>query len=300
VNIAIGVAGCGRWGANVVRDLLDLGATVFVADLDPARRDWARAAGARGAVGTVAELAALAECAGYVVVTPAGAHRTTCATLLERGVPVFVEKPPGRTLADVEALAALGADRLFVMHKWRYHPGVGALAALARDGALGAPIALVTTRTSPQPLPADVDVAWHLAVHDLAIALHVLGSVPQVEEARGRRDGDGRLVSLEAELRSEDGAEHHLAVAAEVPDYRREIRCVGSDATAVLTRPDAPALEVTRADGSTDFVPLAAELPLERELAAFLAHCDGGPAPTSSMTDALAIARCLAAIDERV
>jgi hypothetical protein len=46
-------------------------------------------------------------------------------------------------------------------------------------------------------------------------------------------------------------------------------------------------------------VPLADELPLARELAAFLAHCDGGPAPKSSMVDALGVARCLAAIDER-
>jgi len=297
VSIVVGVAGCGRWGANVVRDLVGLGATVLVADPDPARRTWARDAGAHD---TVADLDALADCAGYVVVTPAAAHRASCAVLLERGAPVFVEKPAGTSVADVEALAELGAGRLFVMHKWRYHPGVLALAALVRGGALGAPVTLVTTRTGPQALPADVDVTWHLAVHDLAIALEVLGSIPRVEHAEGARDGDGRLLRIEARLRTTDGAEHHLTVAAEDPVYGREIRCIGADATAVLTRPDAPALEVTRVDGATELVPLAAELPLVRELAAFLVYCEGGPVPKSSMTDALAIARGLVAIDERV
>jgi predicted dehydrogenase len=296
VSIVVGVAGCGRWGANVVRDLVGLGAKVLVADPDPARQAWARDAGASDAVATVD---ALAECAGYVVVTPAAAHRASCATLLERGAPVFVEKPPGTSVAEVEALAELGAGRLFVMHKWRYHPGVLAIAALVQDGALGAPVILETTRTGPQALPDDVDVTWHLAVHDLAIALEVLGSVPRVEHAVGERDANARLRRVEARLRGPDGAEHHLTVAADDPTYGREIRCVGAERTAVLARPDAPAVEVTRPDGSTEHLPLADELPLMRELATFLEHCAGGPAPKSSMTDALAVATCLAAIDAR-
>ena len=297
MSITIGVAGCGRWGANVVRDLVALGADVFVADPDPARRDWAQSAGARAAVAAVVDLV---DCAGYLVVTPAREHRATCAALLERAVPVFVEKPPGTSLSEVETLATIGADRLFVMHKWRYHPGVLALAALARDGTLGTLRVLITTRTGPQPLPDDVDVTWHLAVHDVAIALEVLGTVPQVVSAVGERTADRRLRRVEATLRAGSEIEHHLVVAADDPRYTREIRLVGSDATAVLARPNATGLELTRVDGSAERLLLADDLPLARELGAFVAHCDGGPAPKSSMVDALEIARCLAAIDERV
>jgi predicted dehydrogenase len=296
VSIEIGVAGCGRWGAHVVRDLVDLGASVLVAEPDPARRTWASQTGAAAVVATVG---ALPECAGYVVVTPASAHRVVCGALLERDAPVFVEKPPGTGLAEVEALAAAGGDRLFVMHKWRYHPGVVAMAGLARDGVFGSPLRLVTTRTGPEPLPDDVDVTWHLAVHDLAIALEVLGSVPQVDVAVARRTDDGRLGRVEATLRTEWGDEHCLTVAADDPDYEREVRCVGPERSAILSRPSAPALEVEQPDGTRELVPLADELPLARELAAFLEHCEGGPAPRSSMVEALAIARCLAAISER-
>src|SRR5262249_55081571 len=142
-------------------------------------------------------------CAGYVVVTPANEHRGACTALLDRGVPVFVEKPPGASVADVEALAAIGADRLFVMHKWRYHPGVLALADLVRDGALGTVESLATTRTGPQSLPDDVDVTWHLAVHDVAIALELLGAVPHVEAVVSARDPHGRLCRIEVTMRVE-------------------------------------------------------------------------------------------------
>ena len=296
MSTTIGVAGCGLWGVNVVRDLVELGATVVVAEPDPDRRAWARAAGVGDVVATIAELPA---CTGYVVVTPASVHRAVCASLLDRGAPVFVEKPPGTSLADVVALASVGADRLFVMHKWRYHPGVLEMAALVRAGALGAPVTLVTTRTGPAPLPHDVDVTWHLAVHDVAIALEVLGDVPCVDTAVGARD-HGRLRRVEAALRTESGAEHHLTVAASDPHYVRKIGCFGPQGTAILHGPDAPVLELVAPDGSREVVTLSDELPLERELATFVAHCAGGPAPKSSMADALAIARCLAAIDECV
>ena len=293
MNRSIGVVGCGRWGANVVRDLVALGAAVFVVDPDPGRREWARAQRVEAAV---VEIDELPECDGYVVVTPASAHRTVCEALLDRGVPVAVEKPPCASLADVRALAALADGRLFVMHKWRYHPGVLAMGRLLADGALGAPVGLVTVRTGPERLPPDVDVAWHLAVHDLAIALELFGSVSRVRSADGELGPDGRLDRVHATLDNEAGVEHSLVAAAGVPDRVRAVRLVGSERTAVLARPDALALSVTGSGGAEEDVALPQQLPLERALAAFLVHCGGGPMPRSSASEALAICEQLAAI----
>ena len=289
----IGVVGCGRWGANVVRDLLTLGAAVFVADPDPARREWARA---QRVEGVVCEIDQLPVCDGYVVVTPASAHRTSCEALLDRGVPVFVEKPPCTSVTDVGALASSGDGRLFVMHKWRSHPGVLAMGRLLAEGALGAPVALATIRTGPELLPPDVDVAWHLGVHDLAIALELFGSVPRVRSAEGEFGPAGRLHRVHATLVVEPGVEHSLVAAAGVPDRVRELRLVGAERTAVLARPDAAVVSVTASDGTREEVALPQQLPLERLLAAFLVHCGGGPRPNSSATEALAICEQLAAI----
>lgn len=290
---AIGVVGCGRWGANVVRDLMMLGAAVFVADPDADRREWARAQRVAGEVG---DIDALPECDGYVIATPASAHRSTCEALLARGVPVYVEKPPCTSIADVRALASSADGRLFVMHKWRFHPGVRAMGRLLADGTLGAPVGLATIRTGPELLPGDVDVAWHLGVHDLAIALEIFGRVSQVRAAEGELGPDGRLGCVRADLVVEPGVEHSLVAAAGVPQRVREVRLVGTERTAVLARPDAAALSVVASDGAEEEVALSQQPPLERMLAAFLGHCHGGPAPRSSAAEALAICEQLAAI----
>ena len=294
MSTTIGLVGCGRWGANILRDLRALGVTVIVADRDPQHRAYAREA---GAVRVVVDVDAMPECGGYVVATPASAHRTVCEHLLERGAPVYVEKPPCTTLDDVAALHARAHGRLFVMHKWRYHPGVVALRDLLAGGELGSAVRLETVRTGPEPLPPDVDVTWHLVVHDLAIALEVLGRVPVVRAAEGEL-ADDRLVWCRATLAATTRVDHVLEVGT--GDRRRCVRLVGSEGVAVLADPGAPAVTVVDRHGDERAIALVRDLPLERELAAFVAHCEGGPPPKSTSAEALAVCTQLAAIDARV
>jgi predicted dehydrogenase len=297
LNLSIGLVGCGRWGSNVLRDLRSLDVTVLVADSDAQSRAWARARGATVAVSTAEDLP---ECDGYVVVTPAGTHREVCENLLDRGAPVYVEKPPCTSVTDVESLIAHAHGRLVVMHKWRYHPGVLAIRELVARGALGEPTMLETTRIGPQTLPPDVEVTWHLVVHDLAIALELLESVPRVRTADGDLDRAGRLVRCRATLDTEAGVEHHLVAAAGERDNLRRVRLLGTDRTALLASPNATVVSVSARDGSEEAIALPSDMPLERELAAFVAHCNGGPAPKSSGADALTICEQLAVIDALV
>jgi len=68
-RLRVSLAGCGRWGRNILRDLLSLGAEVSVADPDAAARLHATAAGA-GAV--AADLRELGPCDGIVIVWAGG------------------------------------------------------------------------------------------------------------------------------------------------------------------------------------------------------------------------------------
>ena len=205
---------------------------------------------------------------------------------------MFVEKPPGTSVAEVEALAELGAGRLFVMHKWRYHPGVLAIAALVEDGALGAPVTLKTIHTGPQALPDDVDVTWHLAVHDLAIALEVLGLRPTRRARRwecgmptpgcvGWKRGCAAPMAPSTTLRSP-------------PTIRPTGARSGVSARSARRCSPAPTPPPSRSRVPTDrrsTFPLADEPRWCGSSPTFLEHCAGGPAPKSSMTDALASPR---------
>ena len=288
MTLQVGLVGCGRWGANVLRDLVALGAEVTVAEPDADRRDRAFAAGAARAVATAEQLP---ECDGYVVVTPAPTHREVCEYLLGREVPVFVEKPPCTDLADVEALARIGQDRLFVMHKWRYHPGIRALAELASSGKLGTPQRLETIRTGPEPLPPDVDVLWHLGTHDLSIAVEILGAVAPVQE-HDTRDAAGRITQCRATMANVPGPEHRMTVAAGVPERVRRVVVSGTEASAVLEHPEATTVSVHTHDGVEE-VAIPPTMPLAEELRVFLAHLDGGPPPVSDAATALVIAQRL-------
>ena len=129
----IALLGCGLWGQNILRELLMLGARVIVIDpSEPARRR----ASQMGGVGAIAELEALPEIDGFVIATPATTHALAIESILDRRVPIFCEKPFTTDQASAVRLAAACAN-LFILHLWRYHPGVEALAELAAQRSAG-------------------------------------------------------------------------------------------------------------------------------------------------------------------
>ncbi len=146
----VGLVGCGRWGANVARDLRSLGAAVATAD---------------PRTGEYASLHHLPPCGAYVVATPATSHANVLRELLAYDKPVFCEKPLATSSAELLALSSAAHERVFVMDKWRYHPAVEELGRLARDGSLGKLATLATLRLQPREEPADADCTWVLLPH---------------------------------------------------------------------------------------------------------------------------------------
>jgi predicted dehydrogenase len=253
-----------------------------------------------GAASIVDSVAGLPAVEGVVVVTPTTTHAEVVEATLARGVPVFVEKPFTDDVAAAERLAGKAPDRLFVMDKWRYHPGVLALARLARSGELGPVVGIRAARVSHTWPAKDVDAAWHLLPHDLAIGLEILGRVPEPRAAVAEIK-DGRAVTITALL----GERPWLSIEASGRRRRhfREVRVAFRDGAAVLGDSYADHLAITRwADTDVESpapperLPIAdaAEMPLRRELAAFLGHLEGGPPPKSGIEDALTAVRTIA------
>jgi predicted dehydrogenase len=270
--------GCGAWGRHVLRDLVALGCSVSVV----ARSDASRAtAEGGGAAGVVDSIQALGDVEGVIVVTPTRAHASTVEQSLALGVPVFVEKPLTDDPREAKRLAAAAPERLFVMDKWRYHPGIELLAGLVRSGELGRVRGLRTTRIG-WGNAHDVDGVWVLVPHDLAIGLEILGTVlpARAAVADSGEDGAHGLVGLLG-----DRPWHALEVASRSPLRRREITLTCEEGTAVLTDSYDEQVLIRRDGGEPETRPISAELPLLRELRAFVEHLGGGPPPRSSAAE---------------
>jgi predicted dehydrogenase len=271
------LVGCGRWGRNILRDLATLGRPTIVVDPSPEARETA----AQLARATRADLAIGEPVAGVIVATPASDHAAGIERVAHFGAPIFVEKPLACRVEDAERALALAHDRLFVMDKWRYHPGVEALAALARGGELGPVRAIRTWRLDWGHAHADVDPVWTLLPHDLSIVREILGELPPAVDAIAERVS-GRVWGIAARLGSDPRCV--LEVSARRPERRRRIEVAFEDAVAVLDGSRDTLVEI-RSDAGTRTIDVGDEPPLRRELAAFVNHLDGGPPPKSSGRD---------------
>ena len=294
----IGLVGCGLWGKLVLRDLLALDVSVIVADVDPAARNAAVAAG----VTAIADALQLPAVDGLIVATPAVTHSALVAALLDRKVPILVEKPFTTNAVEAVRLAEQGIGRLFVGHTWRYHPGVQLLGEIARSGDIGPIVGLRSTRTNWTSPRTDVDSVWNLAPHDLTLAIEILGMIPTPRAALAEVH-DGRAVGMTALL----GDDPWLVfdVSNRYRDKRREVRVHGRGGVAVMTDPDSGRIEVTRGDlttappaAATDIRTFSTESALTRELNAFLAFVAGGPPPKTAASEGAEVVACVARLRE--
>jgi len=289
------LVGCGRWGRNILRDLRTLGSEVAVADIDAEARRIAAAAGAHPVVSRLDELP---DSNGIVIATPSSTHAAAVENALDRGVPVFVEKPFTTNPFIARALAARAPDRIFVMDKWRYHPGIEELRRIAERRELGRPLGMHLTHVgwgSPHP---DVDVVWILLPHCLAIVLEVFGVLPEANQAFCEQL-NGELVGLAGVMGSEPWAK--VEVSSRSPIKRREFRLDCENGVAWLDDGWADHIKMARGShgiGSdakdVEVRSVPSELPLFRELRAFLDHLNGGLPPRSSACEGALITERIA------
>jgi myo-inositol 2-dehydrogenase / D-chiro-inositol 1-dehydrogenase len=119
----IGVIGCGWIAETHLANLKALGEQVAcVCDPDPGRRAWAAALTGAEEFDDAEALLARGEPEAVLVLTPPRAHREITVASLERGLPVYLEKPVARDLGDAHAIVA-AADRTGVVcaigYQWR-------------------------------------------------------------------------------------------------------------------------------------------------------------------------------------
>jgi predicted dehydrogenase len=291
--------GCGRWGQNILRDLLSLGCQVNVVDPAIQAQQFALAHGADHAF---QEFVPSGLYDGYVVATTASAHFEVLSLLASAGKPVFCEKPIVTSLDDARRLTGMYKQNLFEMHKWRYHPGIQKMAQLVTSGELGDIELIRITRFGWGCPWDDISAPYALLPHDLSILVSLLGTVPPVKKmlcTNEKRPETGMII----QLHENGGPEVWMEYSTAIPEDKRSYTVVGSIATVQLTNSYSEDLIVQKgAPGSvsTEKLKIKADgpLPLLKELSVFIDHIQGGPPPLSPLPEAVQIIERLAEIGD--
>jgi predicted dehydrogenase len=228
----VGVVGCGYWGPNLVRNLIETNRceSVYCHDQNP--RSMQKVQGRYPSVVASDNLdRLLAECDAVMVATPVCSHFPVAKAALERGKGVFVEKPlaaSSRECEDLIELAEKNRATLMVGHTFVYSPPVRKIREYCDRGQLGHLYFLSSYRVNLGIHRRDVDVLWDLAPHDLSMFLYWMQETPIRVSAAGRACV-GRLLDI-ASLRLEfpSGAIAHLEVSWLAPSKLRRTVVVGS------------------------------------------------------------------------
>jgi predicted dehydrogenase len=278
----IGLAGCGNWGKNILRDLIQLDCKVYVADI---KADMRHRALEMGAAKAFCSIESLLVCDGYIVAVPIPDLTPVCAKLLKYMKPIFSEKTLCRSMDDYELLKSLGGSGLiFAMHKWHYHGGIEALRRIAASGKIGVLKQIHTIRHGWVDDFHGGDVFWTQAVHDLTIIKHILGYIPQKVECMDViQNMDGQPVSFIAKIGNKPSV--LLSVSGRHCSKQSGVSILGSAGTAELHNAYDDHITI-RTESGEENIPIDTSLPLYLELKEFAQYLQGGPKPRCGLGEA--------------
>lgn len=225
--IRTGVVGCGYLGRHHARILTEIEGSEPVGFVEPS--DEAAAAieelhAGKGMVrrGSIRELLE-AGATAVVVATPTSTHAEVAEELIAGGADVMIEKPITARLDEADRLVALARENgrvLQVGHIERFNPAVAAIRPLVTE------VKFIEAHRLGVFVPRalDVDVVTDLLVHDLDIALDLVGKPVREIRAVGVPILSGKVDIASVRLSFEGGCVANLTASRVSQDRTRKFR----------------------------------------------------------------------------
>jgi predicted dehydrogenase len=182
--IKIGVVGCGYWGPNLVRNLRSLPDCnlKIMCDLNQDRLFHLKSlypeVEATQNYGQMLDNAGLD---AVVIATVVKSHYPLAKASLLAGKHTFIEKPMASSSEQCEELVELARKKglvLMVGHTFLYSPAVRKIKEIVNSGDIGEIRYICARRLNLGLFQKDINVAWDLAPHDIAIILSIMGERP--------------------------------------------------------------------------------------------------------------------------
>lgn len=193
-TLVVAQLGCGYWGPNLLRNFSALRNchVKYVVDSSPERRTFVETNFPRTkAVPSADAVFQDPAVAAVIIATPAATHFALAKTALLAGKHVFVEKPLATTVAEVDELGRLAAERKLVVmagHTFIYNSAVRFVKKLIDAGDLGEVRYIYSQRLNLGRIRSDIDALWNFAPHDISIIQYWLGDPEPVSVLRQGMD----------------------------------------------------------------------------------------------------------------
>ena len=192
--VNISQIGVGYWGPNLLRNLVvnKQCKVSAVVDFSPERRDYVR--GLYPAVRVIEAFEDVIrdpEIEAVVIATPVATHFDLAVRALAAGKHILVEKPMARSVAEVDEIGRIAAEKnrvAMVGHTFLFNSAVRFVKKLIESGELGDIRYIYSQRLNLGKIRSDVDSLWNLAPHDISIIQYWLGDPKPVSVVRTGAD----------------------------------------------------------------------------------------------------------------
>ena len=223
MSLRIAVIGVGHLGRHHARILSSLAGVELAAvvDTNRARAEEIAASHRTRALFDARDLLGLVD--AVTIAVPTERHRDVALLCLNAGIPVLVEKPMARSIAEADemiAAAATAGVTLAVGQTERFNPAVAAARSLLTDPRF---IEVHRLGTFPER-SLDIDVVFDLMIHDLDVVLSLVHAEVESIEAVGVPVLTGRVDIANARLRFANGCIVNLTASRISRDRVRKIR----------------------------------------------------------------------------
>jgi UDP-N-acetylglucosamine 3-dehydrogenase len=274
----LGLIGRGSWGRNIERTLLSFRdvSLVVVERGEPPRRDLD----------------------GILVATPSETHADVALPYIEAGIATFIEKPMVTSVADAHRIqeAAIGSrGAVFVGHIQRYNPAF--LVLLELLPAIGGIRYVLCEDANSRPR-INCSVLWDWLPHDLSMAHAIFGVDPISVQAWPLTASSTCQAAVS---RSRYGEVSLISTVSWLSPIRSQRLTITAErGTLIFDDKAKRKLVLYDLDGNTSYPGYDDELPLTRELRAFLKFARSECSDQSHVALGTSIARTIAAAEESI
>ena len=183
-KLKIGIIGLGYWGNNFLRIINEFDKSFELTSVVDSNKDLLKKFANENVdifdnVNNLLSSKTQIDCA--IISTNTEYHYSITKLLLENGIHCLVEKPLTTSVDEANELYEISERNnieLFVDHTFLYDQSILELKKIIDEGELGKILHISFERTNLGPIRTDVNAAWDLSTHDLAILYSFLKSDP--------------------------------------------------------------------------------------------------------------------------